>query len=150
VSIWLTFAPFPGAFLQPPILQEDLALQRFLDDIAAERFQQAYENPTLAFSSSEYTLEEFTQWAKLANERYGRGRIICSTFRSRVPDPIYGYGVYFEKAGFRTLGFSGPDYSYSPKSQYWLITSGLGDLSLPRYWMGMKKHEQMMKELTDD
>ncbi len=101
--------PVAVSIVPPAVWPEDRALQEFFDDVAGERYQEAYDNPKVAIAQFA-DLKDFSRWADAFNEECGRGRILWCQARVLVlQGHVNYYWVKFERAGTRTVGLAAPD-----------------------------------------
>ncbi len=124
LSIGFGLVPFPASFLWPPVFKEDRALQRFLDDVAAGRYEAARKNGTVGGTRSP---EGMRRWGSLVRQRLGGGRVIGSVARIHaMPDGLHVYLVRFRKTGWELVSMMGPDRSVEssdPLSAKWLVVA---------------------------
>ncbi|KPK85738.1 MAG: hypothetical protein AMJ81_02910 [Phycisphaerae bacterium SM23_33] len=106
LSLAMYFVPLGAVLLPPPGLPADRQLRRFLDDLAAGKYHQpdAWRPLTGPAASSR------AEWARMVNQRYGRGRVVWGQLRFNSPEGLNIFWVQFEKAGIRevTTAWAGP------------------------------------------
>ena len=102
ISLVANITGCPGMLYSPPIMPEDRAFVKFLDDLGNGRHQQC-RGYIRFWNSSELTDAEFARWAEAFNKKNGKGQLIWPGLKMTFADPMRSYIVRFEKTGVQKM-----------------------------------------------
>lgn len=106
LSLWCQFWQYPIALLQPPLSPADHELRDHLNDIAAGRYDEAYNDPAWPHTG-DISRRDFAFWADDLNQDLGKPLIVWGKQKTLWGAYQAQYYVYFEKAGLRTINVWG-------------------------------------------